>query len=762
MDCIALLGKQGGSALPEGYCVSRTSRAKMPKNAASKPAISGAPTAPTRALSGRRKWLFRLAAVVLGPILFFGVLELALRLGGYGYSTNFFLDGSAIEGRPVWMENMRFNRWVFPRDIDPPPNPVPFILPKEKADKTYRIFVLGESAAMGFPDPSMSFARVLEVMLRARYPDIRFEVINASMVAINSHVVLQIARQCAACKPDLFIVHLGNNEVVGPYGAAGVLGPFSPSLPMIRTNMALKSTRTGQLIERLMQSLPRKNQGQLTWEGMLTFINSQIRADDSRMPRIYSHYEANLRDICRVGQDAGIPVVLCTIPVNLKDCAPFQSLHAPALDDGQLAAWEQLYQTGTRLEGEKKYADAIRSYQEADRLDPGYAEIPYRTARCLLAQGDNAGAGREFARARDLDVLRFRTDSHINGIIRDMVASHAEQGVRLADAEQEFARASSGGIAGEEFFLEHVHMNFKGNWLLARVLFDTISNLAPTVLEARAAEPGGALAEELCARRLARTEWDEFKLGMDLYEPLIRQPPFTFQYDHHEQCQKWEQRLGALDDRLKSGGIDKAISAYQAAVQANPQDWMLRANFGRLLSSRNRLAEAQQQYREVLRLFHHNWEAYVMVGGLDLKLNQPRDAEKVFRQGIQLDPLNMQLPLCLADALEAQGKYPEARTILDVELQKHPSRVDTLRAIGRFLYRRGKLEESKARLNLALQRRPRSADVHLELSALALREDNVNEAIRLMDEALELRPDWPDLRKQVDELKKKRQQNSRN
>src|SRR5258708_40356595 len=114
---------------------------------------------------------------------------------------------------------------------------------------------MGESAAMGVRDPSVSFSRVLEIMLKERYSKTCFEVVNVSMVAINSHVVLQIARQCAQCQPDLFIVHLGNNEVVGPFGAAGVLGPFSPSLRLIRSNLALKTTRSGPLLDPLGQSV---------------------------------------------------------------------------------------------------------------------------------------------------------------------------------------------------------------------------------------------------------------------------------------------------------------------------------------------------------------------------------------------------------------------------------------------------------------------------------------------------------------------------
>ncbi len=61
---------------------------------------------------------------------------------------------------------------------------------QKKPQGTYRIFVLGESAAMGDPDPAYAFSRYLEVMLRLRYPSMKFEVVNTGSVAINSHVLL--------------------------------------------------------------------------------------------------------------------------------------------------------------------------------------------------------------------------------------------------------------------------------------------------------------------------------------------------------------------------------------------------------------------------------------------------------------------------------------------------------------------------------------------------------------------------------------------
>ena len=48
-------------------------------------------------LSARRKWAFRLIALVCVPLLAFGGLEAALRLAGYGYHTSFF---DTVSNRP--------------------------------------------------------------------------------------------------------------------------------------------------------------------------------------------------------------------------------------------------------------------------------------------------------------------------------------------------------------------------------------------------------------------------------------------------------------------------------------------------------------------------------------------------------------------------------------------------------------------------------------------------------------------------------------
>ena len=61
--------------------------ALQPPAPAPPPAASATPT---KKLSRTRKWLYRLAAMTLVPACILGLLEISLRLCGYGDATDFF------------------------------------------------------------------------------------------------------------------------------------------------------------------------------------------------------------------------------------------------------------------------------------------------------------------------------------------------------------------------------------------------------------------------------------------------------------------------------------------------------------------------------------------------------------------------------------------------------------------------------------------------------------------------------------------------
>ncbi len=708
--------------------------------------------------AGLRRWLYRLAALTLIPVAVFALLEGSLRVAGYGLDTSFFLDGTRVEKRKVWIENQHFNRWVFPGEMDAVAHPVPFVLPRAKKEGTYRIFVLGESAAMGFPEPAFSFARVLEVMLRARYPDVRFEVVNTAMTAINSHVVLPIARQCVRQRPDLFVVHLGNNEVVGPFGAAGVLGPFTPSRGFVQANLAMKATRTGQLVHHLLRKLRQRTDAPQVWNGMGTFANSHVHADDTRLERIYDHFRENLEDICRAGTDAGVPVVVCTIPVNLKDSAPFGSRHNPNRDDEQTATWQKAYQAGVRHEERGQYSEAIRQYQQAARIDDQFADLAFRLGRCYGALGKKSEAKEYFVRARDLDTLRFRTDTTINRTIREVLAGQNDDRVRLADAEGAFERSSPNGIPGEELFLEHVHMNFKGNCLMARTVFECITDLAPPALGEGWGDKAGMLSDEQCAEQLGYTQWNELRIAKTILASVTMQRPFTMQLDHLQRGKRWTARVEQLRKRLNSGAVTKCLAGQKKAVESNPEDWMMRLALADLLSEFKNTSEAEEQLVQAQVRLRHDPTIRYRIGQLHLKAGRLDAAASQFREALRLAPDFMSANFGLAEFHAARGEVAQAVAVYQEQLRKGENRLLALLTLGQYYDKIGKRDESREQYLEVLRCSPENVGALVSLGHIAVKQEKWDEAIEYYEAVMRIWPQIPGVHEGLIFARKNRKQ----
>ncbi len=206
------------------------------------------PKGPVPPSPGRKLWRFRVASLAVAPLLFFGLLELGLRLGGFGYSTGFLLK-SANRGEATFVQNNLFGwRFFGPRLARSPES---ISIPRQKPPDTVRIFVFGESAAYGDPQPRFGLPRMLQALLELRHRDQKFEVVNAAMTGINSHVIRPLARDCAQAHADVWVIYMGNNEVVGPFGAGTVFGNQTTPLPLIRASVSLKATRIGQLLDTL-------------------------------------------------------------------------------------------------------------------------------------------------------------------------------------------------------------------------------------------------------------------------------------------------------------------------------------------------------------------------------------------------------------------------------------------------------------------------------------------------------------------------------
>ena len=584
--------------------------------------------------SGARIWRLRLMALVGVPVLLIGLLELTLRIVGFGYPTSFLLS-QVYHGKQTFVQNNRFGWRFFGPQMSRLPAPI--AIPKEKSPGTIRIFVFGESAAYGDPRPAFGLSRMLEAMLSLRYPGVQFEVVNAAMTAINSHSILPIARDCARAEGDIWVIYMGNNEVVGPFGAGTVFGSQVPPLRLIRSTLALKTLRLGQLMDSMGRWLHPPQQNKSEWGGMTMFLGQQVRSDDGRMRAVYRNFESNLADILRTGISQGCGIVLSTVAVNLRDCAPFASTHNPGLAESQLQQWKQSYQRGVEAQNTGLFDSAAESFAAAAKLDNSYAELRFRQGVCALQLKQDIEAQRQFTAARDLDALRFRCDAHLNELVRQAAAGARQQQVQLADAERVFAEQSPQGVPGENLFYEHVHLTFEGNYLLGRTIAPEIEALLSSRLGSNRVVGKSWPSISDCAQRL---NWNPIDSRAAYAEMSVRvaDAPFTAQINHRVMADHLAELSRPPGPKAGESERAEVLQRCENTSALYPNDPYLQASLASLRESSGNVEVAVKAMRRSLELLPTSLEAWAQLGLMLVQQQQFEDATAAFRNEFALDP----------------------------------------------------------------------------------------------------------------------------
>ena len=669
-----------------------------------------------------------------------------MRLGGYGYPTAFFVGPDA---NGSYTTNYRFGWRFFPRSIAREPQPS-FV--SAKSADTIRIFVLGSSAAYGIPDPSFNFGRILEVMLRKKYPGTKFEVVNAAITAINSHVVLEIARDCAAHQPDLFIVYMGNNEVVGPYGPGTVFQQWSPSLSFIRANIWVKSMRMGQLMGNIIGNIRSKTDTPPQWLGMEMFLKNKVPADDPRLAAVYDNFRQNLADICDLSRRTGSGIILSTVAVNLKDCPPFASIHRPDLESKDLEKWESIYKAGIELENKEQWTEAIAQYEAAARIDDRFADLQFRLGRCFFNMKQYADADRCFISARDLDALRFRADSRINEVIREVATKQKAAGVYFTDAEKALSNSdlSPHGIPGKELFYEHVHFTFEGNYLLARAMLDQVHDALPKAI--RSGKIGEVPSQEQCAKALVLTQWDAYNMANQMAQ-MLSHPPFSNQLDHANlliTAREQAARLRILSQTPQAR--HDAWTAYESALREYPDDVDLHIRFAHLAVDFGQPEAAAEQMESIVQKLPWSSDMHMLFGNVLKRCGRNDEALAQYRKALEIAPVNEEAYFNIGVILAGLGQNEAALGNFQKAVEINSDAWEAHCNIGVILASRGQTDEGIAHFKKALEIKRDYAEAHFNLGFVLAKRGQSDEAIAHYRQALEIKPDYAEAHKLLGEV----------
>lgn len=705
---------------------------KQRPNKSNRPPEAGASRPP---ITAWRKWLFRLIALCL-PFVAAGLLEAGLRIGGYGYATALFKRAPSA-GDEVLEANDQFCLRFFPPELAR--FPVPIRMKAQKPADTCRIFILGESAAMGDPEPAFGAGRYLQVLLNERFPGEHFEIVNLGITAINSHVILPIARACAREHGDFWIIYMGNNEMVGPYGAATVFGAQAPRWQFVRLGLAVQQTRCGQLLMALARKLSGKSARAPSWMGMEMFARNRVPPDDPRKETVYRNFQRNLHDILDCGAASGARVLLNTVAVNLKDCPPFVSLGATNLPESERSAFGKYCDDATQAESEGRAADAAQAWADAAKLAPLSADAAYGLGQCLLRIPKAAAALPALQAACDHDALPFRADSRINKTIRDAATEFAQRGVVLVDAAAELETNGPSAILGDETFFEHVHFNFDGNYRLARVWADQIAQQLPPVMTA-GKSPAWA-TQELCERRLALTDWNRCNV-IDGIIRRMQQAPLNSQANNASRVAALRAQVAGMHEHMDAAGAARAREIYTEALDHSPGDHDLLENFADFLVTTGDPKSAAAEWEKVHELLPDDYLADFRLGNTYALNGQLAEAEASLTTAVTLRPDLADAWLTLGQTHAAEGKLDAALTDYMRGEKLRPTDPEFHYNAGKALSLLKRGDDALVEFRRAIELRPDYWEAHYALGGQLGFADRIDDAAREFQEVIRLQPNF--------------------
>ena len=637
-------------------------------------------------------WLIRLLLITCPVTIVLGLLEGGLRWSGAGYDPGFLIrrDGG-------WADNYRFSWSFFPRAMARSPQPI--WLPDasfegEGAGRPRRYVVFGESAAMGDPEPAYGLSRMLQALLEKRYPGEKVEVVNTAMTAINSHALRGMARDMAEVPASGWVVYAGNNEVVGPFGPGTVFGRRAPPRWWVRAQLAARQTRIGQWIQGVAEG--RAAEGPRTWRGMEMFLNARVPADAPALERVVASFEENLEDLLQTARGRGIPVVLGAAAVNLRDSPPFAG--APPSDMAAPAEHPAALREGLEPLG-------LEQLRALWRERPAEAEAAWRLARALAAEpGGTTEAAALFRRACELDELRFRCDPALQAGVDRVAAREAARGsVTLVHPQAHLDGQSEDGVAGAEFFYEHVHLTPRGSYELARLYAAALTG-----------ETGGPWATfDECLERLGHTPWHQWQTEQEL-QARLRRPPFSRQWGARERDAALSASLRAQARAVTPSRLAEWTAATRALCARHPEDWVLRRQTAALAEAAGDRALAVSLLTEAAVLMPHHTSEQLLGAALN-RAGRPAEAAVRLRAAVAERPNYAQAWNSLGIALARTGAPDEAEAAFGRAVAAVPDYAEAYRNWAMVCTQRGAADRALAKLQLAHAAEPGDTAVRNDL-----------------------------------------------
>jgi lysophospholipase L1-like esterase len=423
-------------------------------------------TTPT--ISPARRRVFILITIAL-PFIALAVVEIALRLFGFGGYPPFIRSvGTLTQGEQLCIVEPAASKPYFFANPTRPgyAEQSSFIMPKPK--DTLRIFIIGESAAKGYPQPrNLAMSEFLQTMLGDILPQKRVEVINLGTTAVASFPLVYQVQDALRYQPDWFVFYVGNNEFFGAYGTASINAAGTMPLWALKLMRATRGLALVQAVESVVRAGADENRTLMEQMIGQTFIacDSPLREAAAR------NLQANLGDMVDQVKAAGVAALVCTTASNESGLAPLGQDDVSNLSGASLEEFNELLRQAAACSSAQS-VQAVELLGKAALLAPRSALTQFMLANAQANAGDLVAARKAFLLARDLDTMPWRPISVTEQAIRETAAA---RGVLLCDIAFKFRNMSARGATDWELLDDHVHPSLQGQVQAARAMAQDVA-----------------------------------------------------------------------------------------------------------------------------------------------------------------------------------------------------------------------------------------------------------------------------------------------
>lgn len=543
---------------------------------------TSAPAGSTNSFSQNKVWQYYLALTLIA-VVFFILLESGLRLFHYGPKLELFIP--ATNGFPDHlMTNPDVSLRYF-RAEDHPPTPSREQFLRLKPKNSYRIFMLGESTATGWPyGENMMPSRIMARRLTDAFPDKQVEVVNVGITAINSYTFLDFADEILEQSPDAVLIYGGHNEFYGTLGV-GSSRSLGNQRWLIKAYLALQRFKSFLLLKDALNTAQNWIASGSNRNGASQGTLMQRMVKDRNIVHdgpVYQQgivqFQKNMGELLGKFKKVGVPVIISEQVSNMRDQPPFVSMPA------------------------KGQESALDVYHKARQLEQS-------------GRIDDARAG--YIRAKDLDALPFRAPEQINQVIHQLAGEYQ---IPVVPMQRYFESASHNGIIGSQLMMEHLHPTAEGYFLLSEAFLDTMRQ--SHMISAQ--WPQSTLSRDY-RREWGFTEFDEVLARLRIIH-LTDSWPFKPLDVSGQAFARFQPRssLEALALKVFYGSTN-LFDAHGKLATENQQN--------------GDIDGALREYRAMIDIFPYDLEPYRSAAWLALTKERPDDALPLLLRAFRIKPV---------------------------------------------------------------------------------------------------------------------------